>query len=285
VPYVDPPARLSRVSVDVLIADVADKGTEEPLPEAGLPLWGERSMTENALVQFSGSTASPPAVCEGEVVEDEQLAWADTDPNFNVLNAQASLFEERRLVAERGELRSAQEVGLLLETGKDGGTAERGFDDPRETALDVAGGVIRGPMAGPIDGKATQELFPVWPAAWGEQAPQRDQPRGCDGCRRISEDVQRREPGHVGDCHRNERHSEVEMQRLEIAAGRPVGRRDHEVADDLERRFACLILANERRCRPPGIFAPLVRAAVRKALIGKRAEVLRREHRQHDRQV
>jgi hypothetical protein len=52
--------------------------------------------------------------------------------------------------------------------------------------------------------------------------------------------VQRRE---AGDIARNSRHQgkpEIEVQRLDVSAGRPVCRRDHEVTDDFERGSARL---------------------------------------------
>ena len=69
--------------------------------------------------------------------------------------------------------------------------------------------------------------------------------------RHPGRDMQSGEAGNVGRENRDKRQAKVEMQCLEVTAGRSAGRRDDEVSDDLE---GCLTV--RRRVDDTARFAP-----------------------------
>jgi hypothetical protein len=83
-----------------------------------LSSWTESLMAVDPLVQLPRSTRSATAVRERKVVEHEQLPGSQVDLDFDVLDAEAVLLEEREFRAQAVELAATEKVRIGLHARK-----------------------------------------------------------------------------------------------------------------------------------------------------------------------
>ena len=145
------------------------EGGEDAVAQVALPVDRGRSVSEYALMKLSGTATSAPAVCDREVVEDEQFAGTQADLNADGFGMKFAVREKPQLVGEARELRAAEEAWLGLDAGQHGWMPDRCLDDPRKASLAVAGGIVPGAVAGAVGGKATEQLITIGSLASREQ--------------------------------------------------------------------------------------------------------------------
>jgi hypothetical protein len=177
------------------------KRREEAVAKRALSHRGKGSLSVHPLMELARRSAPPTPMGNGEVVEDEQVAWPQGKLSLDRLDIQLQRFEEAQLGSQIVELQSAQKAG---------------------------------PVGLPIGDQLRENRCMVRPKPLAQQSVQRHQPRDRRDAAHRARYEERRVPGNILIAQGAQGNPKVEVERLEVTGRLAIRRRQDEVADHAE---------------------------------------------------